>query len=65
MALRKKYPQILALGADIMVIQECSKMDLKDRNRPEGWSSWWVGENQSKGLVYWRNHLGSSVKQEP
>ena len=50
MALRKKYPQILALGADIMVIQECSKTDIEERSRSEGWSFWWVGENQNKGL---------------
>lgn len=34
-----------------MVIQECSKPDIEQFSRSEGWSSWWVGSNPiKKGL---------------
>ena len=39
MALQKKYQGFLTLGADLMVIQECSQAFIEQINRSEGWSS--------------------------
>jgi endonuclease/exonuclease/phosphatase family metal-dependent hydrolase len=50
MGLAKKRQKLLTLGADVMVIQECSKPDIEQFSHSEGWSSWWVCENQKKGL---------------
>ena len=50
MALHKKHEKLLSLGADIMVIQECSRKFTKQINRTEGWSSAWFGRNSNKGL---------------
>jgi exonuclease III len=50
-ALHKKHQKLLTLDADLMVIQECSKPDIEQFRRSEGWSSWWVGSNPiKKGL---------------
>ncbi len=51
MALQKKLQKFLTLGADIMVIQECSRAFIKQINRSEGWSSAWFGKNPNKGLA--------------
>jgi hypothetical protein len=51
MALRNKLQALHALGADIMVIQECSRPDINKIARSEGWSSWFVGDNPNKGLA--------------
>jgi exonuclease III len=48
--LHKKHQRLLTLGADTIVIQECLKPDIEQFSRSEGWSSWWVGKNQNKGL---------------
>ncbi len=53
MALHKKYQKLLTLGADIMVVQECSQRFIEQINRSEGWSSRWFGNNlnPNKGLA--------------
>ncbi|HYT07310.1 MAG TPA: endonuclease/exonuclease/phosphatase family protein [Rugosimonospora sp.] len=51
MALQKKYQGFLTLGADLMVIQECSQAFIEQINRSEGWSSAWFGNNPNKGLA--------------
>jgi len=50
MALHKKHEKLLTFGADIMVIQECSRKFIRQINRTEGWSSAWLGKNPNKGL---------------
>jgi len=50
MALKKKHQKLLTLGADIMVIQECSRSDIQQLGQPPGWSSTWFGKNKNKGL---------------
>jgi endonuclease/exonuclease/phosphatase family metal-dependent hydrolase len=50
MALHKKHEKLLTFGADIMVIQECSRKFIRQTNRIEGWSSAWFGKNLNKGL---------------
>ncbi|HEY4839451.1 MAG TPA: endonuclease/exonuclease/phosphatase family protein [Candidatus Acidoferrales bacterium] len=50
MALHKKHEKLLQFGADIMVIQECSRKFIKQIDRTEGWSSAWFGKNPNKGL---------------
>ena len=50
-ALHRKHQNLLTLDADLIVIQECSKPDIEQFSRSEGWSSWWVGSNPiKKGL---------------
>jgi len=49
-ALHKKHQKLLTLDADIIVIQECSKPDIERISHSEGWSSWWLGKHQTKGL---------------
>ena len=51
MALQKKHEKLLKFGADIMVIQECSRRFIRQINRSEGWSSAWFGKNPNKGLA--------------
>lgn len=52
MALAKKHRELLTLGADIMVIQECSQPFTEQINCSEGWSSvWFGGKNLYKGLA--------------
>jgi len=48
--LQKKHEKLLALDADIMVVQECSRAFIKQINGSEGWSCVWMGENPYKGL---------------
>lgn len=48
MGLQKKHQKLLALDADIMVIQECSQPGIDQINLPEGWSSAWFGDNPNK-----------------
>lgn len=48
--LRQKYQKVLALDADIMVIQECSQSFTDEINYLEGWSTAWFGNNANKGL---------------
>jgi endonuclease/exonuclease/phosphatase family metal-dependent hydrolase len=43
-ALHKKHQRLLTLGADIMVIQECTRPNLEQAIRSEGWSSAWFGD---------------------
>jgi exonuclease III len=50
MALKKKHQKLLSLGADVFVIQECSKPDIEQLSRTSEWSSSWFGKNQNKGL---------------
>src|SRR5260370_4816186 len=50
MALKKKHQKLLTLGADIMVIQECSRSDIEQLRRTPEWSSIWFGKNKNKGL---------------
>lgn len=50
MALKKKLPKLLTLGADILVIQECSRSDIKQLGKTPAWSSAWFGKNKNKGL---------------
>jgi exodeoxyribonuclease-3 len=51
MALHKKHEKLLTLGADILVIQECSRKFIRQIDRTEGWSSAWFGRNPNKGLA--------------
>lgn len=50
MGLKKKHQKLLTLGADVMVIQECSLPDSEQLSRTSEWSSSWFGKNQNKGL---------------
>ena len=50
MALKKKLPKLLTLGADILVIQECSRSDIKQLGQTIDFSSTWFGKNKNKGL---------------
>jgi exonuclease III len=50
MALHKKFSKLLALDADINVIQECARPFIEQMNRPGAWSSTWFGKNPNKGL---------------
>jgi exodeoxyribonuclease-3 len=50
MGLQKKFQKLLALDADINVIQECARPYIEQMNRSEGWSSAWFGKNPNKGL---------------
>jgi exodeoxyribonuclease-3 len=51
-ALRQKYPRILNLGADVIVVQECSQPFIEQINRSEGWSAvWFGGDPNKKGLA--------------
>jgi len=50
MALHKKHEKLLTFGADIMVIQECSRKYVRQISRSEGWSAAWFGKNLNKGL---------------
>ena len=50
MGLKKKYQKLLSLGADLMVIQECSRSDIKQLGQTPEWSSIWFGKNKHKGL---------------
>src|ERR1022692_694577 len=48
MGLAQKHQKLLTLGADIMVIQECSQPGIEQISQSEGWSSAWFGNNPSK-----------------
>jgi exonuclease III len=50
MGYKEKHEMLLTIDADIMVIQECSELSMREMNDSEGWSAWWVGENKNKGL---------------
>jgi exodeoxyribonuclease III len=50
MGLKKKHHKLLTLGAEVMVIQECSKPDIEQLSQAPEWSSRWFGSNQDKGL---------------
>jgi exonuclease III len=50
MGLKKKHQKLLTLGADLMVLQECSRPDIEQLSRTSEWSSSWFGKNQNKGL---------------
>jgi exonuclease III len=50
MGLSNKHQKLLTLGADVMIIQECSQPDVKQLSRTSEWSSSWFGKNQTKGL---------------
>jgi exodeoxyribonuclease III len=50
MGLQQKFQKLLTLGADVMVIQECSQPFIKQLNGTLGWSSRWFGKNLNKGL---------------
>jgi hypothetical protein len=50
MGLKKKHQKLLTLGADILVIQECSQPDIEHLSRTSEWSSSWFGKNHNKGL---------------
>jgi exonuclease III len=45
-----KHEKLVKLDADIIVIQECSELSMTEMNIPGEWNSWWIGENQNKGL---------------
>ncbi len=67
MALHKKHEKLLSFGADIMVIQECSREFIRQINRTEGWSSAWFGKNLNKGLgvivkAPWKIHEAKALK---
>lgn len=46
--LHKKHRELLSLGAGLMAIQECSKVDVEQFSRSEACSSWWVGSDVTK-----------------
>ena len=46
----KKHQQLVTLGANIMVIQECSRRSIEQINHSGGWSSAWFG-NPNKGIA--------------
>jgi exodeoxyribonuclease-3 len=48
MALKKKHERLFTLGADVMVIQECSRPDVEQLSQTPGWSSSWFGNNPNK-----------------
>jgi len=50
MGLGKKHPKLLTLGAEVMVIQKCSRPDTEQLSRAPEWSSSWFGKNHNKGL---------------
>lgn len=50
-ALQKKCREFLNLGADIMVIQECSQASTEQIARSEALSSHWLGANPNRGLA--------------
>jgi len=50
MGLKKKREKLLTLGADLMVIQECSRSDIQQLGQTPRWSSSWFGKNKHKGL---------------
>lgn len=50
MALKKKHEKLLTLGADLMVIQECSRSDIRQLGQTPECSSVWFGKNRNKGL---------------
>jgi hypothetical protein len=50
MGLKKKHQALLSLGAEVLVIQECSKPDIEQLGQTPEWSSKWFGKNQNKGL---------------
>jgi hypothetical protein len=47
-ALHDKHQRLLTLGADVMVIQECTQPSLEQINRSEGWSFAWFGRAPHK-----------------
>jgi exodeoxyribonuclease-3 len=55
-ALHEKHQRLLTLGADVMVIQECTQPSLAQVNRSEGCSFAWFGSAHHK------NALGVLVK---
>jgi len=50
MGLKEKHQKLLTLGANVMVIQECSQLDIEQLSGTPEWSSSWFGKNQNKGL---------------
>lgn len=53
MALHRKFDAVVALGADIMVIQEAARPDILKAKGVDlaGWQSAWTGDNPNKGLL--------------
>jgi exodeoxyribonuclease-3 len=47
-ALHEKHWRLLTLGADVMVIQECTQPSLEQVNCSEGWSFAWFGSAPHK-----------------
>jgi hypothetical protein len=50
MGLQKKYQELLAVDADVMITQECSHSFITQLGLGSGWSSSWLGANPNKGL---------------
>ncbi|MDO5686077.1 MAG: hypothetical protein Q4G42_01610 [Neisseria sp.] len=56
-ALRKKFPELLALAADVYIVQECEN---PAETRHEAYQYWaqnalWIGRNKHKGLGVFAN----------
>jgi exonuclease III len=50
MGFKKKHQKLFALGSDVVVIQECSRLDVEQLSQTSEWSSRWFGKNKNKGL---------------
>ena len=50
MAFHKKFGLLLDLGADLTVVQECSRKSIEQIGAVEAFSALWVGRNPNKGM---------------
>lgn len=51
MALRRKLPEVASLGADVLVLQECSRSDVEQLQSIGLELACWIGSNPHKGLA--------------
>lgn len=62
MAFHKKSSLLFSLGANVMVIQECSQKSIEQIASVEGFTAAWFGSNPNKGIARWGRNQGTYRK---
>lgn len=60
MAFARKAQHLFALDPDVAIVPECAQSAV-GAVHPYGYSGLWVGKNQHKGLVFYRNDWAATV----